>query len=150
VAQPVFDGYGFIVGQAPSREGREPVFHVLSETDVSTPLGRRPDSDVYRRWEVAGTAHSGYRGQVYRRPLAERDLGAAPAYNCALPPFSRVPLDQVNAAAGFILAADGAANVKEAAQSSVGCKRQVEVPRAEAPGRGKWKALSLGAHGVQV
>lgn len=99
VAQPVFDGYAFIVGSAPSREGREPVFHVLSETDVLTPLGRRPDSDVYRRWEVAGASHSGYRGQVYRAPLSERDLGAAPEYNCTLPPFSRVPLDQVTAAA---------------------------------------------------
>ncbi|SDT17818.1 hypothetical protein SAMN05216421_3080 [Halopseudomonas xinjiangensis] len=100
IENPVFDGYEFIVGTAPTREGDEPVFHILSETDVRTPLGRRPDSPVYRRWEVAGTAHSGYQGQEYRRPLSERDLaGGAPQYNCALEPFSRVPLHHVIAAA---------------------------------------------------
>ncbi len=100
VEEPVFDGYAFIVGSAPSRAGEEPVFHVLSETDVSTPLGRRADSDVYRRWEVAGASHSGWEGQVYRAPLSERDLpDGAPEYNCTNPPFSRVPLRQVLAAA---------------------------------------------------
>lgn len=100
IPDPVFDGYGFIVGTAPSRVGPEPIFHVLSETDVFTPLNRRPDSDVYRRWEVAGAAHSGYAGQVYRAPLAERDLPGGPAeYNCTNPPFSRIPLGQVLAAA---------------------------------------------------
>lgn len=98
---PVFDGYGFIVGSAPSRVGPEPVFHVLSETDVQ--FGgwvRRPDSDVYRRWEVAGAAHSGYAGQAYRAPIAERDLPTgAPSYQCTNPPFSRIPLGQVLAAA---------------------------------------------------
>ena len=92
---PVFDGYAFIVGSAPTRVGTEPVFQVLSETDVRSPLGRRPDSDVFRRWEVAGAAHSGYAGQVYRAPLAERDLGGATQYDCANPPFSRVPLGHV-------------------------------------------------------
>ncbi|HEY8525687.1 MAG TPA: alpha/beta hydrolase domain-containing protein [Acidimicrobiales bacterium] len=96
--EPVFDGYGFIVGSAPSRDGDEPVFHLLSETDVRSP-NRRPDSDRYRRWEVAGAAHSGWNGQEYRRPLLERDLGAAPEYECDQPPFSRVPLHQVLGAA---------------------------------------------------
>jgi hypothetical protein len=91
---PVFDGYSFIVGSAPTRVGPEPVFQVLSETDVRVPV-RRPDSDVFRRWEVAGTAHSGYAGQVYRAPLSERDLGAVPMYQCTNPPFSRVPLGHV-------------------------------------------------------
>ena len=68
---PVFDGYAFIVGAAPSRVGPEPMFQVLSETDVTTPVGRRPDSDVFRRWEVAGAAHSGWEGQEYRAPLAD-------------------------------------------------------------------------------
>lgn len=100
IIDPVFDGYEFIVGTAPSRVGTEPVFHILSETDVRTPVGRRPDSDVYVRWEVAGSAHSGYEGQVYRRPLSERDLpGGAPEYDCVAEPFSRVPLHHVIAAA---------------------------------------------------
>ena len=97
--QPVFDGYAFIVGTAPTRVGTEPIFQVLSETDVTNPLTRRPDSDVFRRWEVAGAAHSGWEGQEYRRPLSIRDLGAAPVYECTNPPFSRVPLSQVIEAA---------------------------------------------------
>lgn len=96
--EPVFDGYGFVVGAAPSRTGGEPVFHVLSETDVRTPT-RRDDDQGYRRWEVAGTAHSGAFGQEYREPLLTRDLGAAPVYACARPPFSEVPLHHVLAAA---------------------------------------------------
>ena len=110
---PVFDGYAFIVGSAPSRVGPEPVFQVLSETDVTNPATRRPDSDVFRRWEVAGSAHSGFEGQVYRGPISDRDLPTgAPTYNCTLPPFSRVPLGQVVAAAYDHLAswvADGTA-----------------------------------------
>lgn len=106
VSDPVFDGYAFIVGQAPARAGAEPVFQVLSETDVRTPLGRRPDSDVFRRWEVAGSAHSGHHGQVYRQPLQERDLPeGAPEYTCDNPPFSRVPLHYVTTKAYDHLAA---------------------------------------------
>ena len=96
IADPVFDGYNFVVGSAPSREGNEPVFHILSETDVRSAEGRRPDSAVYRRWEVAGAAHSGYQGQAYRTPLSERDLpDGAPEYDCLREPFSRIPLHHV-------------------------------------------------------
>jgi hypothetical protein len=95
---PVFEGYGFIVGSAPTRVGPEPVFQVLSETDVRTPA-RPADTDRFRRWEVAGGAHSGHAGQVYRRPVQERDLGGAPEYTCDRPPFSRVPMHHVTAAA---------------------------------------------------
>ncbi|MEV0716610.1 alpha/beta hydrolase domain-containing protein [Asanoa sp. NPDC050611] len=96
--RPVYAGYGFIVGSAPTRAGAEPVFQVLSETDVRTPV-RPADTDRFRRWEVAGGAHSGYNGQVYRAPIQERDLGAAPVYTCAQPPFSRIPVQHVTAAA---------------------------------------------------
>ncbi|MFC6092612.1 alpha/beta hydrolase domain-containing protein [Saccharothrix lopnurensis] len=96
--EPVFDGYGFVVGPAPTRVGAEPVFQVLSETDVRTSQ-RPPDTDRFRRWEVAGGAHSGHAGQVYRAPISERDLGGAPAYDCDRPPFSRVPVHHVTAAA---------------------------------------------------
>lgn len=105
IADPVFDGYSFVVGAAPTREGTEPVFHILSETDVRSAAGRRPDSDVYRRWEVAGAAHSGYQGQAYRAPLSERDLeGGAPEYDCLREPFSRVPLHHVVVASHVQLA----------------------------------------------
>jgi hypothetical protein len=96
--RPVYEGYGFVVGAAPTRAGAEPVFQVLSETDVRTPV-RPADTDRFRRWEVAGGAHSGYNGQVYRAPIQERDLGAAPVYSCAQPPFSRIPVQHVTAAA---------------------------------------------------
>jgi hypothetical protein len=97
--EPVFDGYAFIVGNAPTRVGEEPVFQVLSETDVRTPVRPSPDTDQFRRWEVAGGAHSGWHGQEYRMPISVRDLGAAPVYNCALPPFSRMPVHHATAAA---------------------------------------------------
>ncbi|WP_243712530.1 alpha/beta hydrolase domain-containing protein [Actinomadura sp. 6K520] len=93
-SEKVFDGYAFIVGPAPARRGPEPVFHVLSETDVRSPV-RPPDTETYRRWEVAGSAHSGWHGQEYRRPILTRDLGEAPTYRCDAPPFSRVPLHHV-------------------------------------------------------
>ncbi|GAA2575783.1 alpha/beta hydrolase domain-containing protein [Actinomadura fulvescens] len=96
--ESVFDGYANIVGPAPTRAGSEPVFHVLSETDVRSPV-RPPDRAGLRRWEVAGAAHSGWHGQQYRQPLLTRDLGAAPTYDCDRPPFSRVPLQHVIAAA---------------------------------------------------
>ncbi|SNT54885.1 hypothetical protein SAMN05421812_109138 [Asanoa hainanensis] len=96
--RPVYAGYGFIVGSAPTRVGPEPVFQVLSETDVRTPA-RPADTNQFRRWEVAGGAHSGSNGQVYRAPIQVRDLGAAPVYTCAQPPFSQVPVQHVTAAA---------------------------------------------------
>lgn len=96
--EPVFDGYAFIVGSAPTRVGAEPVFQVLSETDVRSP-DRPADTEQFRRWEVAGSAHAGWRGQQYRRPISVRDLGEAPEYDCELPPFSRMPLHHVTAAA---------------------------------------------------
>ena len=40
--QPVFDGYAFIVGTAPTRVGTEPIFQVLSETDVTNPAHPPP------------------------------------------------------------------------------------------------------------
>jgi hypothetical protein len=95
--EAVFDGFANIVGTAPSRKGAEPVFQVLSETDVRS-AARRPDDEVFRRWEVAGTAHSGWNGQEYRRPILERDLGEAPSYTCDRPPWSRVPMHHVIAA----------------------------------------------------
>ena len=94
----VFDGYAPIVGSAPTRAGKEPVFQVLSETDVRSPQ-RPDDTDRFRRWEVAGAAHSGWHGQAYRKSILDRDLGEAPTYDCTSPPFSRVPLHHVIAAA---------------------------------------------------
>lgn len=147
--EPVYDGYAFIVGSAPTRVGAEPVFQVMSETDVRT--SRRPaDTEQFRRWEVAGAAHSGYEGQVYRAPISERDLDGAPVYDCDLPPFSRVPMHHVTAAAYDHLVrwvergtpppvaeplrfeADGVTKVRDELGLAVGGIQlsQVSVPRA--------------------
>ncbi|MFD6949672.1 MULTISPECIES: alpha/beta hydrolase domain-containing protein [unclassified Nocardiopsis] len=92
--EPVFDGYGFIVGQAPEADRPEPVFQVLSETDVAW-IGPAEDTETFRRWEVAGTAHSGWAGRQARKETEVRDFGRQPQYDCVEPPFSRVPLHHV-------------------------------------------------------
>ncbi|MEU5878473.1 alpha/beta hydrolase domain-containing protein [Spirillospora sp. NPDC047279] len=146
--EAVFDAYATIVGSAPSRAGREPVFHVLSETDVRSPA-RPAERDGLRRWEVAGAAHSGWYGQQYRQPLLTRDLGEAPTYDCARPPYSRVPLHHViaasyahlvrwvrqgvrpPAAAPLEFAADGTKARDELGLARGGIRlSQVEAPRA--------------------
>jgi hypothetical protein len=91
--EPVFDGYGFMVGTAPSGDRPEPVFQVLSETDVAGTVPRE-DTDTLRVWEVAGAAHSGWAGRAARAEIEERDLGGQAEFHCASPPFSRVPLEQ--------------------------------------------------------
>lgn len=101
-SEAVFDGYAFVVGSAPETRRDEPIFHILSENDVWLGFGgaREPDTDTYRRWEVAGAAHSGWNGQEYRRPLQARDNPAGvPEYQCVEDPFSRVPVHHVLAAA---------------------------------------------------
>jgi hypothetical protein len=70
------------------------VFKVLSETDVwrdQIPL-RQPNSDRFRRWEIAGTSHVDYRVVQRVIPLQTRDLGAPQQpTSCLSPPYSRVP-----------------------------------------------------------
>lgn len=92
--EPVFDGYGFMVGDAPSGDRPEPVFQVLAETDV---VGTEPgaDTDTFRSWEVAGTAHSGWAGREARKEAEERDFGEQPEFDCVEPPYSRAPLHHV-------------------------------------------------------
>jgi hypothetical protein len=48
------------------------------------------DSEVFRSWEVAGSSHSSYTSDQYRRPIALRDFGSVTEPMCELPPFSRV------------------------------------------------------------
>ncbi len=91
--EPVFDGYGFMVGPAPEGDRPEPVFQVLSETDVVGTVPRE-DTDTFRLWEVAGTGHSGWEGRAARAGVEERDLGGQTEFDCTLPPFSRAPLGQ--------------------------------------------------------
>ncbi|MFV2195563.1 alpha/beta hydrolase domain-containing protein [Nocardiopsis sp. LOL_012] len=93
--EPVFDGYGFIVGSAPTSDRPEPAFQVLSETDLGL-FPAQPVGENVHIWEVAGTAHSGWGGRAAREGVEERDLpGGQPDYSCARPPFSRAPLHHV-------------------------------------------------------
>jgi hypothetical protein len=87
------DGYYLLVGGTGLRTDLSvKVVQYLSETDLSIGLVRRmADSDHFRSWEVAGTAHSSFVSDVYRTPLVLRDFGTETwPPNCTLPPYSRV------------------------------------------------------------
>jgi hypothetical protein len=87
------DGYYLLVGGAGLRTDLTvKVFQYLSETDLGRgPSRRMPDSDHFRSWEVAGSAHSSYYSDVYRSPLVKRDFGTDPwPAECDQPPYSRV------------------------------------------------------------
>ncbi len=103
----VFDGF-VMRGSTGSTAVRDDlgikVFAIQSEADVvglNGPVYRKPDSDVYRLWEVAGTSHSDWQGQeISRRPLLLRDLGIPVSHECVNEPArSRVPFFHVMAAA---------------------------------------------------
>jgi hypothetical protein len=95
------DGYYLLVGGAGLRTDLTvKVMQYLSETDLRTgPARRMADSDHFRSWEVAGTAHSSYVSDVYRSPLVLRDFGTEVwPPECDLPPYSRVRgYDVINA-----------------------------------------------------
>lgn len=70
------------------------VFKLLSETDIAllTEVAlRQPDSDHFRRWEVAGAAHIDFQALETLRPLVIREGFAFPFPVCTLPPLSRIP-----------------------------------------------------------
>ena len=96
---------------------------------------------MFRRWEVAGAAHSGWEGQEYRRPLSIRDLGAAPVYECTNPPFSRVLLSQVIEAAYAHLARWVDGGPPAAARA---------VPRVQRPTTKARNELGLALGGIQL
>jgi hypothetical protein len=70
------------------------VFKLLSEYSIAlggqAPL-RQPDSDHFRRWEVAGAAAHDFHVDQEIDPLQVRD-GSPPPPVCDLPRFSRIPL----------------------------------------------------------
>ena len=78
------------------------VFALQAEADVLSGLAyRKPDSDIYRLWEVAGTSHGDYQGQaISRAPLTIRDLNVPLSAECVNEPArSRVPFFHAMAAA---------------------------------------------------
>jgi hypothetical protein len=101
----VFDGFGLIGldGQVllPLRTDLNvKVFKVQPETNVAGNGNgisqalldvQEPNSDHFRRWEVAGAAELGYHEAQEAAPLQARDLPSSPPPSCDLPPLSRVP-----------------------------------------------------------
>lgn len=109
----VFDGFALVGsdGKAllPLRTDLDvKVFKLLSETNVagnsiaiSQALlrGQEPNTDHFRRWEVAGAAHLGYHEFEEALPLQARDGLPAVPLACDAPPLSRIPMHfAVNAA----------------------------------------------------
>jgi hypothetical protein len=77
------------------------VFKLQSETDVAMQgqaANRQPDSDHFRRWEMAGTSHLPFSEVQGLAPLQARDNVPSPPTGCDLPPFSRIPYFPLNAA----------------------------------------------------
>jgi hypothetical protein len=103
--EPVIDLLYLAVGGGETRSDSPiPIFRILAETDVISSVARgaevQPDTDRHRRWEVAGTSHSGYAGFVGRMEVFERDQGSQPVIpTCDRPAYSRVPLQNVMHAA---------------------------------------------------
>jgi hypothetical protein len=102
---PIYDGLLLIVGGGMTRTDQGlKVFKILSETDVPGQVAsRQPDTDEYRRWEVAGTAHADRYFYDYLVPLNERDGVPASPTDCTNPPLSDVPFFEVGAAAADAL-----------------------------------------------
>jgi hypothetical protein len=75
-------------------------FKILSETDMagnhvakSQAWMRQPDSDRFRRWEVAGAAHLDFHVAQELGPLQTReDLPKLSGAGCEMPAFSHIPL----------------------------------------------------------
>ena len=103
----VIDGFLLVVGGREVRTDLDTVvFKLLSETDVlgnavaqSQALIRQPDSDHYRTWEVAGTAHLDYDVRTALEPVRTRDGIAPLPPACDAPQLSSIPLRFVSHAA---------------------------------------------------
>jgi hypothetical protein len=88
----VLDGFVLVVGGGRLRTDLGvKVFQILSETDVARGVVRQPDSDHFRRWEVAGTAHLDFQVWQQLSELKARDHVASTQTACHLPSFSRIP-----------------------------------------------------------
>ena len=70
------------------------VFKLLSESDITllTEFAlRQPDSNHFRRWEVAGAAHFDFQVAQALTPLLVRDGFPGISPTCTLPALSRIP-----------------------------------------------------------
>jgi hypothetical protein len=91
----VVDAFSFYVGGTALRTDLGvKVFKTVSETDVVV-LGQaflyEPDSDHFRRWEVAGASHIDLHLVQQWGPIQVRDGVSGAPPDCARPPLSRIP-----------------------------------------------------------
>jgi hypothetical protein len=86
---------GFMIHGASSAIDKSldlPVMRLLAEGDVSSQAASsEPDADHFRRWEVAGTSHVGFKENSTYFPLLRRDRPAYAPAPCNRPPHSRIP-----------------------------------------------------------
>jgi alpha/beta hydrolase family protein len=91
----VFDGFGiFMTGTKLRTDLGVKVFKVITETDVANQQAwqRQPNSDHFRRWEVAGASHVDYHYALENGPVILRDIGPWTLLEgCAFEPNSRIP-----------------------------------------------------------
>ncbi|QBI56480.1 hypothetical protein EKD16_23670 [Streptomonospora litoralis] len=113
--EPVFDGYSYMVGPAPQGDRPEPVFQVLSETDAAWMPATTQDTDGFRLWEVAGTAHSGWAGREARE---QRLAELYPTRGGYVADVTRTEIRNVRD--GYITRADSARNRYATVRSGVG------------------------------
>ena len=88
----------FMIHGAPTElnESTTPVIRLMAETDVRLrSQSEEPDSEYFRRWEVAGTAHVGFTEYLTFAPLIARENPGTEPQQCDRPPLSRVPFHYV-------------------------------------------------------
>ena len=96
----VVDAFLLVVGGARLRTDLDvKVFQILTETEVARGAVRQPDSDRFRRWEVAGAAHLDFYLWQELTALKARDQIPASPDACDGPPLSRIPFRFVGNAA---------------------------------------------------
>jgi alpha/beta hydrolase family protein len=85
---------------------RTKVMRVYSESDrgpevmaASGHLDNAPDTDVYRRWDVAGTSHASAYEKEQGNYYQQRDRGSTTPADCLKPPFSQIPYHYAHNAA---------------------------------------------------
>lgn len=91
----IVDAFSFYVGGTALRTDLNvKVFKTISESDVAV-AGQaflsEPDSDHFRRWEVAGTSHIDFHVLQEWGPVQVRDGVAGIPSSCERSPFSRIP-----------------------------------------------------------
>ena len=89
LSTPVYDGVLLesTFGQSIRTDPAVPVFKVLYEWDTQTGEAaiRAPDTKMFHRWEVAGTAHVDHHLRLSREPLELRDNAAVSSEANAAP-----------------------------------------------------------------